>query len=73
MMLLSDVFIMCIPNMLNAGKNTGTTKNVFSDVVKLKFGREKTLSLFVLYAMIVNTMNAILKEIKSGIVDNGVS
>ena len=73
MILLSVVFITCIPNMLNAGNNIGTIKNAFSDVVKLRFGREKTPSLFVLYAMIVNTMNAILKEINNGMVDNGVS
>ena len=65
---------MCIPKMHNAGNKIGTLKNAFSDLLKLKFGREKTPSLFVLvYATIANTMKVILNEIKSGIVDNGVS
>ena len=72
MMLLSVVFIICIPNMLNAGKNNGTIKNAFSDVLNSIFGREKVGSLFVLYAMIANTMNAILNEIKRERIDNGV-
>jgi hypothetical protein len=59
--------------MLNAGKVTGTIKNAFSDVFKLRFGREKIEFSFHLYPIIVNTMNTMLKEIKRGIVDNGVS
>jgi hypothetical protein len=37
MILLSVVFMMCIPNMLNAGNITGIIKNAFSDVFKLSF------------------------------------
>jgi hypothetical protein len=48
MLLLSVVFITCIPNILNAGNNIGTIKNAFSDVVNSIFGREKIGSLFVL-------------------------
>ena len=72
MVLVSVVFITCIPNMLNAGKSTGTIKNAFSDVVKLRCGREKTGSLFILYPMIANMMNAMLNEINKGMVANGV-
>jgi hypothetical protein len=72
-MLLSVVFRMCIPNMLNAGNKIGTIKNAFSDVVKLRFGREKIGSLFISHPITPNTINAILKDIKSEIVDNGVS
>jgi hypothetical protein len=71
--LLSVVFMMCIPNKLNAGNKIGTIKNAFSGVVKLRFGREKIGSLFVLYPMIVNTQNAILNEIKRERIVNGVS
>lgn len=73
MMLLSAVFITCIPNMLNAGNKIGTIKKAFSDMLKLRLGREKTVFLFVLYPMIANTINARLNEINSGIVANGVS
>ena len=59
--------------MLKAGNKIGTIKNAFSDVVKLRFGIEKLWVLFNLYPMIANTMNATLNEIKSEIVDNGVS
>jgi hypothetical protein len=50
--------------MLNAGNITGTIKNAFSEVFKLRFGREKTRGLFALYPMIVNAMNTRLNEIK---------
>jgi hypothetical protein len=46
--------------MLNAGKVTGTIKNAFSDVFKLRFGREKIEFSFHLYPIIVNTMNTML-------------
>jgi hypothetical protein len=59
--------------MLNAGNKIGTTKNTFSSVVKLMLGKEKIGSLFVLCPMIANTTNARLNEIKSEIVDSGVS
>jgi hypothetical protein len=59
--------------MLNARNNIGTIKNAFSDVVKSRFGIEKIGSLFALYPMITNTMKARLNEIKSEIVDSGVS
>jgi len=72
MILLSVVFIRHIPNILNAGNKIGTIKKIFSDVLKLKFGREKISSLFDLYPMIANTMYARVKEINNGIVDNGV-
>lgn len=72
MKLLSVVFITFIPNMLNAGNKIGTNKNAFSDVFKLRFGKEKRGSLFTLYPIAANTMNAILNEIKRGVVDNGV-
>ena len=73
MILLSAVFIRRVPSILNAGKNTGTIKKAFSEVVRLIFGREKIGSLFVLYPIVANTINTILNEINSGIVDNGVS
>jgi hypothetical protein len=73
MVLVSVVFITCIPNMLNAGNTIGTIKNAFSDVLKLRVGREKIEFLFHLYPIIANTMNTMLKEIKREIVDNGVS
>jgi hypothetical protein len=59
--------------MLNAGNITGTIKNAFSEVFKLRFGREKTGGFFALYPMIVNAMNTRLNEIRRGIVDSGVS
>jgi hypothetical protein len=63
---------MCIPNMLNAGNITGTIKNAFSDVLKVSFGREQIGSLFTLHPIIANAMNAILNEIKRGVVAKGV-
>jgi hypothetical protein len=60
-----------VPNMLNAGNKIGTIKNTLSEVLKLKSGKEKAISLFVLYARIANTINTILNEIKRGIVDSG--
>ena len=72
MILLSVVFITRIPNMLNAGNIIGKIKKAFSDVVKLILGKEKRGSLFTLYPIAANTMNAILNEIKREIVDNGV-
>jgi hypothetical protein len=59
--------------MLNAGNRIGTIKKAFSDVVRLRVGREKIGSLFVLYPIIANTTNARLNEIKREIVANGVS
>jgi hypothetical protein len=59
--------------MLKAGNITGIIKNAFSDVFKLSFGSEKEKSLFTMYPIIANTMNARLNEIRRGIVDNGVS
>jgi hypothetical protein len=74
MVLLSVVFITCIPNILNAGNNIGIIKNAFSDALKLRFGRGKEdASLFTLYLIVVNTMNARLNAIKRGIVASGVS
>jgi hypothetical protein len=67
------VFIRCIPNILNTGKNIGTIKNAFSGVAKLRLGREKTESLFIIYPIIINIMNAVLNEIKRTLVANGVS
>ena len=51
----------------------GMINNAFSDVVNLRLGIEKIGSLFILYPMMANIMNAKLNEIKSGIVANGVS
>jgi hypothetical protein len=49
MILLSDVFIRCIPNMLNAGKVIGIIKNAFSAVFRLKSDVvNENASLFVL-------------------------
>jgi hypothetical protein len=59
--------------MLNAGKNTGTIKNAFSDVLNSRLGREKIGLLIILYPRIPKITNAILKEVKRKIVDNGVS
>jgi hypothetical protein len=59
--------------MHSAGKKIGTIKKAFSDVVRSKFGKEDTESLFILYSVIANSINAILNEIKSEMVDNGVS
>ena len=74
MILLSDVFITCIPNMLNAGNKNGTIKNAFSDLLKLKFGiANENASLFVLYPTIQSKIMATLNEIKRGIVDSGVA
>jgi len=72
-MLLSVVFIIYIPQMLNAGNIIGTVKNTFSDVLKFTFGREKIGVLFILYPIINNIANIKLNEIKSGTVANGVS
>jgi len=58
--------------MLNAGNITGTIKNAFSDMLILRFGKEKRSSLFTLYPITANTMNAILNEINRGTVNNGV-
>jgi hypothetical protein len=73
MILLFVVFITCIPNMLNAGNITGTIEKAFSDVLKLRLGRDKIEVLFILHPTIANTMNARLNEINNGIVANGVS
>ena len=73
MILFPVVFIICIPNMLNAGNNMGIIQNAFSDVFKSRLGSDNIGSLFVLHPMTPNTINAILNEIKSEIVDNGVS
>jgi hypothetical protein len=51
--------------MLNAGNNTGTIKNAFSNVLKFTFGREKIGVLFILNPIIASTMNARLNEINS--------
>jgi len=72
-MLLSVVFIKFIPNMLNAGNKIGTIKNAFSDLFKLRLGRERSGFLLILYPIIANTMDAILNEMRRGIVANGVS
>jgi hypothetical protein len=72
MILLSVVFITCIPDTLNAGNITGTIKNAFSGGLKFRFGREKIGSLFILYPRIPKIINARLNEIKREIVDNGV-
>jgi hypothetical protein len=59
--------------MLNAGNITGTTKNAFSDVLKLIFGKEKTALLFTRYTTKISAIAARLKHISSGTVDSGVS
>jgi hypothetical protein len=59
------------PNMLNAGNITGTIKNAFSGVLKLNFGREKMLFLFIRYATMVSAIAARLNETNSGTVDSG--
>lgn len=58
--------------MLNAGKNMGTIKNAFSDVLKLISGREKTVFLFARYITMINATVARLSEINNGTVDSGV-
>ena len=58
--------------MLKAGNKIGTIKNAFSDVLKLRFGREKIGFLFILYPMIANTIITTLNEINNGTVANGV-
>jgi hypothetical protein len=65
--------MMCIPNILKAGNKIGTIKNAFSDVLKLIFGEEQAVFLFIRYATKINKIATILNEIKSGIVANGVS
>jgi hypothetical protein len=72
MRLLSVAFITSIPNILNAGNKIGTIRNAFSDVLRLKLGKEKMASLFIRYAIKISMIAAILKEINSGIVDSGV-
>jgi hypothetical protein len=72
-MLLDAVFISCIPNTLNAGNIIGTIKKAFSDVFKVRFGSENIGFLFILHPTIANAINALLNEIRRGIVDNGVS
>jgi hypothetical protein len=64
--------MICIPNIHNTGNKIGTIKNAFSDVLKLRVGREKINSLFSLYQTIANTINAKLKEINNEMVANGV-
>ena len=71
MILLFVVFMKYVPNMLSAGNITGTIKKAFSDVVKLRFGREKTTFLFIRYAMKVSAIVARLNEINNGTVDSG--
>jgi len=71
-MLLSVVFIICIPNILKAGNNTGMLKKPFSDVVNSIFGKERLKFLFTLCPMINNILNTIFNKINSGIVDRGV-
>ena len=71
MMLLSVVFMTCIPNMLKAGNIIGTIKNAFSDVLRLRFGREKTVFLFIRYATRVSAIAARLNVINIGTVDSG--
>jgi len=73
MILLSVAFITCIPNTLIAGNKIGTIKNAFSEVVRLKFGREKTVFLFIRYAARISAVAARLNPISSETVDNGVS
>ena len=73
MILLSVVFITYIPNMLNAGNKTGMIEKAFSEGVKLKSGRERIEPLFILYAIKISTIAAILNKINSVTVDSGVS
>ena len=70
-MLLSVVFITCIPNMLNAGNNIGTIKKALSDALKFRVGREKAEFLFIRYAIKIDTIATRLKQISSGTVDSG--
>jgi len=71
--LVHVVFIRCIPNALNTGNKIGAIKNAFSDVVKLRLDIDMTESLFIIYSIAVNIMIAVFKQIRSGVVANGVS
>ena len=73
MILLSVVFITFIPSMLNAGNKIGTIKNIFSDVFKLRLGREQIGPLFSRYAIKISANATRLNEIKREVVDNGLS
>ena len=74
MALLSVVFMIYIPNMVNAGKNIGMVKNAFSAAFKFKLGIvNENASLFVLYPTIQNKIIAALNVTTSEIVDNGVA
>jgi hypothetical protein len=86
MILLFVVSITCIPNTLNAGNNTGTIKNAFSDVLKFRLGKQflqkpnfEEIEGFTIFfskifnPIIANAMNAMLNEIRRGMVANGVS
>ena len=71
MIFLSVVFITYIPNMLSAGNKIGTIRNAFSDVLKLKLGKEKATFLSIRYTTIISAITARLKHISSGTVDSG--
>ena len=71
--LVHAVFIRCIPKALNTGNKIGAIKNAFSDVVKLRLDIDMTKSLFIIYSIAVNIMIAVFKQIRSGVVANGVS
>jgi hypothetical protein len=67
------VFIRYIPNILNTGNKIGAIKKAFSGMAKLRLGREMTKSLFDLYPIPANIINAVLNENKRILVANGVS
>jgi hypothetical protein len=71
--LVHAVFIRYIPKALNTGNKIGAIKNAFSDVVKLRLDIDMTESLFIRYSIVVNIMIAVFKQIRSGVVANGVS
>jgi hypothetical protein len=70
--LLFVVFIRYVPNILNAGNNIGNVENIFSVGVNSIFGKEKLEFLLTLKPIIANIIKAMLNEINSGIVANGV-
>lgn len=72
-MLLSAIFITCVPIILSGTKNIGIIKNIFSNAHKLISGTKKIEFLFIIYPKSINMTKAKLNDIKRGIVDNGVS
>ena len=66
------MFIKCTPNTLNAGNKIGMAKNAFSNGFKFISGKGMIESLFILWLIIANIINAMLSEIARKIGDNGV-